>query len=63
MVKYKGGVKMKSFNEKARKVSYIVRASMFVLVVAVTSIAVNEGEKINDTSNLDLKATEVQREI
>lgn len=54
---------MKSFNEKARKVSYIVRASMFVLVVAVTSIAVNEGEKINDTSNLDLKATEVQREI
>lgn len=54
---------MISFNEKARKVSYIVRASMLVLVVAVSSIAANEGEKINDINSLDLKTTEVQREI
>ena len=54
---------MKSFNEKARKVSCIVRASMLVLVVAVSSIAANEGEKISDASNLDLKTIEVQREI
>ena len=63
MVKYKGGVKMKSFNEEARKMSCIVRASMLVLVVAVSTIAVNEAEKINDVKNLDLKTTEIQSEI
>ena len=54
---------MKSFNEEARKMSCIVRASMLVLVVAVSTIAVNEAEKINDVKNLDLKTTEIQSEI
>ena len=56
---------MVSFNEDARMVSDIFKAAMVVVVIAVFSIASNEGKKINNenTNMVNVGVVEVKSHV